>query len=146
MPPSASTSLAAVRTKANSWPTTDYRRPTTDYLCDDGALLMSWKPVRRPLGVVPRGRPATRVPKRRDVATPPGGDPFAHTRPPPVSRAPAPRPAGQPPHPRKPAFVRDVDGGALGDLFRLLPDLPRPPRLPARLRRPASPAPGRRTR
>jgi hypothetical protein len=80
------------------------------------------------------------------VAPPPGGDPFAHTRPSHVSRAPAPRPAGKPPHPRKPAFVRDVDGGGLGDLFRLLPDLPGPSRPPARLRRAVSRAPGRRTR
>ncbi len=62
----------------------------------------------------------------------------------PVGRAPKPRrdtgrapkehAVGKPPNPRKPALVRDVDGGDLKDMFAIFPDIPRPPR-PGRQRK-----------
>jgi hypothetical protein len=48
-------------------------------------------------------------------------------KPPPVS-IPKPPPRGTPPNPRRPRLVRDANGGFLGNLFTVFPDLPWPPR------------------
>ena len=47
-----------------------------------------------------------------------------------VTRPPKPHGVGPPPNPRRPKVVRDVDGGALLDLFRIFPELPWPRRPP----------------
>jgi hypothetical protein len=52
----------------------------------------------------------------------------AHATYPPIERG-----INPPPNPRKPRLVRDVHGNELRDLFQFFPDLPRPPRRPARV-------------
>jgi hypothetical protein len=46
------------------------------------------------------------------------------------------RPVSPPPNPRRPKLKRDLDGGILGDLFAIFPDLPRAPKPPSRQTRP----------
>jgi hypothetical protein len=85
-------------------------------------------------GEAPRERPRRAVPRGSGIAATPRDHPIAQ---PPAARAvrlPKPRASGAVPNPRKPKLVRDVDGGALKDLFALLPDLPRPPRPAPRVR------------
>jgi hypothetical protein len=47
--------------------------------------------------------------------------------------APVERGVAPPPNPRRPRLVRDVHGNELRDLFQFFPDLPWPPRRPARV-------------
>jgi hypothetical protein len=73
-----------------------------------------------PMPTPPRGKrkrapPSSRPPRQRAM------------KPPPVS-TPKPPPRGTPPNPRRPRLVRDVNGGFLGNLFTVFPDLPWPPR------------------
>ena len=73
-------------------------------------------------------------------ATPPHGAVPSHPSPDPVTKAPPLRPTRVPrqravakvPNPRRPAHVRNTDGGDQLDLFAFFPDLPRPPRPAAR--------------
>jgi hypothetical protein len=79
-------------------------------------------PARGPLSRVPGGRvPDGGTPEGRP---PKGGAPASRAR----HGAPKERPVGKPPNPTKPQLVRDVDGGALKNMFDIFPDLPRPPR------------------
>jgi hypothetical protein len=80
-------------------------------------------------GVAPRERPRTKTPKSlQEVPRTPRGNPIAQASVlrPHVSRPPKPHPVGRPPNPRRPKVVRDIDGGAFLDLFRMFPDLPWP--------------------
>jgi hypothetical protein len=70
---------------------------------------------RHPLAAVPPQRGISRRPPQK------------------VKQAPAERGIGKLPNPRKPKLVRDVHGNELRDLFQFFPDLPRPPRRPARV-------------
>ena len=73
-------------------------------------------------------------PRTKLAIAEPKGDPFART--PPRRRAanvPKQRAVASPPNPRKPPVVRG-SGGALGDLFAMFPDLPRPLRPAPRVR------------
>jgi hypothetical protein len=85
-------------------------------------------------GKAPPERARKRAPKPRRVAPAPKRHPIAQ---PPAPRhvagAPPQRSVGRVPNPRRPRLVRDVDGGALKDLFAMFPDLPRPPRPAARV-------------
>jgi hypothetical protein len=67
--------------------------------------------------------PLDRVPSRRPHRAPPAQR---------IGHPPPERPASAPPNPRRPALRRDVHGGELKDLMEIFPDLPRPPRPPAR--------------
>lgn len=101
-------------------------------VCDD-PVDMRPKPKRTGAtnyGEVPRARPRKAAPQGRAPADRPIAQPPAER----VRRMPKAHAVGQVPNPRKPQLVRDVDGGALKDLFALLPDLPRPARPPARVR------------
>ena len=96
---------------------------------------MGRKPTSR-YGVAPRERPPAKTPRSlREVPRTPHGNPMAQASllAPHVSRAPKPHRVGAPPNPRRPKIVRDVDGGALLDLFRIFPDLPWPRRPPGAL-------------
>jgi hypothetical protein len=91
------------------------------------------KPLRSNVGTPPRERKPAAAPPNRAVPRTPKGDPRAQARPPEPSRPPMQRGVGRPPNPRKPKLVRDVHGNELRDLFQMFPDLPRPPRRPARV-------------
>lgn len=100
---------------------------------------MGRRPTAR-YGVPPRERPPGKTPKSlQQVPRTPRGNPIAQASAlqPHVSRLPKPHRVGAPPNPRRPNLVRDVDGGALLDLFRIFPELPWPRRPPAQ------PAPAR---
>jgi hypothetical protein len=82
-------------------------------------------------GAAPRERPPAKTPRSlKAVPRTPHGNPMAQASllRPHVNRPPKPHRVGAPPNPRRPKLVRDVDGGALLDLFRFFPDLPRPRR------------------
>ena len=93
---------------------------------------MGRKP-RSTYGVAPAERVRAAAPPAREVARTPKGHPMAQARLPVIGRPPKEHAAGRPPNPRKPKLVRDVNGGALKDLFALFPDLPRPRRPAGRL-------------
>jgi hypothetical protein len=93
---------------------------------------MSRKNPRKNIGAPPPLRPTATVPARRPLTQIPNGDPRRAPPPQHVSHPPPEHPVGRPPNPRKPQLVRDVRGGALKDMFEIFPDLPRPPRRPAR--------------
>ena len=87
---------------------------------------------RKPPGVVPPLRPATKVPPPRPI----GKTPMEHAPSTHVARPPVEHPAGKPLNPRRLKPARDVHSGNLQDLFEFFPDLPRParpaPHAPAR--------------
>jgi hypothetical protein len=94
----------------------------------------------RNVGSVPRQRATARPPHQRPVARVPHGEtPVAR-----VKRAPQERGIGAVPNPRKPKLVRAALGGALGDLFAIFRDLPRPSRPAPRLVRKRIAVKGRR--
>jgi hypothetical protein len=93
----------------------------------------------RNVGSVPRQRATARPPHQRPVARVPHGD----TPVPRVKRAPQERGIGAVPNPRKPKLVR-ASRGALGDLFAIFRDLPRPSRPAPRLGRKRITVKGRR--
>ena len=94
----------------------------------------------RNVGSVPRQRATARPPQQRPVARVPYGD----TPVPRVKRAPQERGIGAVPNPRKPKLTRRASGGALGDLFAIFRDLPRPARPGPRLGRKRMAVKGRR--
>jgi hypothetical protein len=76
----------------------------------------------------PPQRPAPAAPRQRPVPGVPDGQTPTHAPTPHFARAPKELGVAKVPNPRLPKLVRDVRGGALKDLFELLPDLPRPRR------------------
>jgi hypothetical protein len=92
-------------------------------------------PVRRNrlrVAEVPPPRPPAKLPPPRSVGAVPGGQPKGHKPTVHIAVAPVERPVGKVPNPRRLKPVRDVNGGALGDLFAIFPDLPRPGLPPVR--------------
>jgi hypothetical protein len=93
---------------------------------------MSRKPTVQ-YGVAPRERARAKAPRAlQEVPRTPRGNPIAQVSVfrPHVARPPRPHRVGLPPNPRRPTLVRDVDGGALLDLFRIFADLPWPRHAP----------------
>ena len=88
---------------------------------------MARRPTSR-YGTAPPEHAPAKAPHERAVPRTPKGNPMAQAGVPSVARAPKGHGVGAPPNPRKPKLVRDINGGALLDLFAIFPDLPWPRR------------------
>jgi hypothetical protein len=102
-----------------------------------GALCVTKKrPRRSPLAAAPPPR-APGAPPQSGVPSSPSVHPVKQAPPIRPTRAPRQRPVAKVPHPRRPEAVR-AKSGALGDLFAVFRDLPRPRRpLSHTVKRPA---------